>query len=92
MSIMIVGADHLGSIADNLQSLGYDEIFHIKGRKTTDIKVKLNKEIKLILVLTDYINHNLARKIKERAKEYAVPVVYSKRSWSNIHANLQNVL
>lgn len=88
-SIMIVGADHLGSIENRLHNMGFKSVLHIKGRNVTDVKINISKEIKLVLVITDYINHNLAKKVKEKAKEFAVPIVYSKRSWSSIHSILQ---
>ena len=90
-TIMIVGADHLGNIEEKLYNLGYHNIIHIKGRKDLDVKKKMPKDIKMVLVLTDYINHNLAKKIKEEAKEYSLPIIFSKRSWSNIYTSLTKV-
>lgn len=90
MSIMVVGGDHLGSIGKNLNKMGYEEINHIKGRKDSDVKLKIPRDTSMVLVLTDYINHNLAKKVKEKAKQNDTPIIYAKRSWSDIYSSIQD--
>lgn len=85
-SILIVGGDHLGNIKEKLEHLGYQKILHIKGRRDSDVRLHIPKEVKMILVLTDYVNHNLAKNIKLRAKERELPIVFSRRAWSDIHS------
>lgn len=36
MSVIIVGADYLGQIKDNLESSGITDILHISGRNVND--------------------------------------------------------
>lgn len=91
MSVFIVGGDRLGNISDNLKKLGFAQIIHEKGRK----KIKKSKNIYipgeagLVIILTDFVNHNIAETIKKEAKSRAVPVVYAKRSWSAIAPKLK---
>lgn len=85
MSIMIVGADHLGNIEEKLSDIGFPEVLHITGRKVQSVKKEIPEKINLILVLTDYVNHNLAKVIKQKAKEQALPIYFAKRSWSSIY-------
>jgi len=91
MSVFIVGGDRLGNIGNNLKKIGFVQIFHEKGRK----KVKKKKDLYipgeagLVIVLTDYVNHNIAATIKREAKDRAVPVLYAKRSWSAISKKLE---
>lgn len=85
MSLMIVGADHLGNIEDKLSAIGFHDIVHITGRKPQEVKKEIPEKINLILVLTDYVNHNLSKVIKQKAKEQSLPICYAKRSWSSIH-------
>jgi hypothetical protein len=80
MSVLIVGGDHLGNIEGRLKDIGYQEVLHITGRK-----------IHSILVLTDYVNHNLSKEIKEKAKKQQVPIYFAKRSWSSIYQVLQGL-
>lgn len=88
MSLMIVGADHLGNIEEKLSEIGFREIHHITGRKPQEVKKDIPEKINLILVLTDYVNHNLSKVIKQKAKDQCLPICFAKRSWSSIHQAL----
>jgi hypothetical protein len=91
-SLLIVGADHLGVIPDKLSSVGFDEVLHITGRKVQMVKKDLPGNISYILILTDYVNHNLSTVIKKRAKNQSIPIYYAKRSWCSIYKALKDVL
>lgn len=84
-SLLIVGADHLGEIPSKLKDIGFKEIIHISGRKVQQVKKEIPNHVDLILVLTDYINHNLSSALKKKANEQAVPICYAKRSWCSIY-------
>lgn len=89
MSVLIVGADHLGSIEKNLQHLGISEIEHISGRNVSDRrKLNIPKTTRCVVVLIDFINHNTAKNIKQTAKHQGVPLVFAKRSWSSMEQKL----
>jgi hypothetical protein len=87
-ALLIVGADHLGAIPDKLLCAGFDEVLHINGRKDNAVKKGFPQKIEGILVLIDYVNHNLSNVIKKWAKSQAIPIYYAKRSWSSIHKAL----
>ncbi|WP_338472765.1 DUF2325 domain-containing protein [Niallia sp. XMNu-256] len=91
-SLLIVGADHLGVIPDKLSTVGFDEVLHINGRKVQMVKKDLPENISYILILTDYVNHNLSSVIKKRAKNRSIPIYYAKRSWCSIYKALKGVL
>jgi hypothetical protein len=84
-SLLVVGADHLGTITDKLMSSGFNEIIHLDGRKVNMVKRDIPEHIDMILVMTDYVNHNLAKVIKQKAKNQEKPIYFVKRSWSSIH-------
>jgi len=89
MSVMIVGADHLGSIEKNLQAYGFAEIAHVSGRMATDRrKSAISQATSLVVVLVDFVNHMTARNIKEQAKAQGVPLVFAKRSWCSLAEQL----
>ncbi len=89
MSIMLVGADHLGSIEKNLQTLGIRSIDHVSGRNASDRKrFKFPLSTNLIVIFIDYINHTTAKNIKQMAKSQGVPLVYANRSWSSLQDKL----
>ena len=90
MSLMIVGADNLGSIRDNVKSLGFGEIIHLDGRKKSKFRnFEIPVEIDFVLIMTDYINHAVMRKVKKAAKESEVSVIYARRSWASIYKKLE---
>lgn len=89
MSVMLVGADHLGHIEKNLQLLGISNIEHISGRKVADRKkTKIPISIALIVVFIDYVNHITTNNIKQVAKAQGVPLVFANRSWSSLREKL----
>jgi hypothetical protein len=92
MSVLIVGGDHLGSIPKQLKKIGVDNIKHMSGRNRNVIKRGMPMTMDLIIVLHDYVNHNLANVTKKQAKDYNIPVVFAKRSWSSIYKKLPNSL
>ncbi len=89
MSIVVVGADHLGGIEKKLYSLGITEIVHVSGRKSlTRSKMNLPKTTAFVLVLTDYVNHGTANHVKFMARAQEIPLVYAKRSWRSVEEKL----
>ncbi|TWI54044.1 DUF2325 domain-containing protein [Halalkalibacter nanhaiisediminis] len=84
-SMLIVGADRLGSIPKKLEEMGFDDITHVNGRKVQMVKKEIPSHIDLILVLTDFINHNLTSVLKKKAMEQEIPICYAKRSWCSIY-------
>lgn len=86
--VLVIGADHLGSIRGNLAALGLGPVVHVTGRN--ERRVDIPADTKLVLVLIDYVNHNLARWVKEQAKSREIPVVFSRRSWSAVCQSLAN--
>lgn len=89
MSVLIIGGDTLGRIEKELQDLGVRQIDHITGRNAADKKkINIPKSTRLIVVLTDFINHTTAQNIKQTAKAQKVPMVFAKRSWSSVGQKL----
>ncbi|PTV98882.1 hypothetical protein C8C76_11313 [Halanaerobium saccharolyticum] len=90
MSLMIVGADNLGSIRDNVKNLGFEEIIHLDGRNKSKFRnFEIPAETDFVLVMTDYINHAVMRKVKKAAKASEVSVIYARRSWASIYKKLE---
>lgn len=86
---MIVGADHLGNIKEKLMNYGVKNVLHMDGRKVNMIRRDIPEHIDVVFVMTDYINHNLAKMIKQKAKSQEVPTYFVKRSWCSIFQVLQ---
>ncbi|MFZ5644379.1 MAG: DUF2325 domain-containing protein [Bacillota bacterium] len=90
MSIFIVGGDSLGNIGENLKSLGCQTITHFKGRKNIcSRKLQIPSGTDLILILTDFVDHNIAKSIRHHAKSKSIPVLFSKRSWTYLFPRIK---
>lgn len=89
-NLLIVGADHLGNITEKLMNHGVTKVIHMDGRKVNMIKRNIPDNIDVVFVMTDYINHNLAKVIKQKAKNQDVPTYFVKRSWCSICKIVQN--
>ncbi|MEW6540537.1 MAG: DUF2325 domain-containing protein [Bacillota bacterium] len=92
MSILIIGGDRLGSILDNLRRLGFKDIRHVSGRKKGDLELKVTQNVDVVLVLTDYVNHGLARKIKGTCRNGPCRTVFARRAWCHIKSEMDRVL
>src|SRR3989339_1985969 len=89
MSVIIVGADHLGCIPKELDRIGISKIQHLNGRGGQKIRGKMPDKADFIILLSDFVNHNLAYKIKKIATNKGIPIIYAKRSWSSIYLSMK---
>jgi hypothetical protein len=80
MAALIVGGDNIESIKDELQAQGIRQITHWTGRKHGDKNNVIPRNVELIVVLVNYVNHSLSCKVKKEAKRLKLPVIYSKNS------------
>lgn len=88
MSLLVIGGDYLGGIEDNLKKRGFSTVTHISGRNNKQKSLKIPKNTDVILVLTDYINHQTTKIIKKQLKNSNAKIFFSRRSWANIEETL----
>lgn len=84
MGILLVGGDKIDKIAEKLIGCGFQDIAHISGRKNGDKRLKIPAKTDLVLVLVDFVSHDVAEIMKEQSKKYAVKIAFSKRSWTHM--------
>ncbi|KEZ52525.1 DUF2325 domain-containing protein [Metabacillus indicus] len=88
-NVLIAGGDRIEPIISKLGQQGVKVISHMDGRKPK-IKLKaIPSNVDIVLILTDYINHNLSSVIKKKAQEQAIPILFSKRSWTSISTEMK---
>lgn len=92
MSILVVGGDKIENIIQKLSENGFSDVHHISGRRPADKKFKIPYETDLVLVLVDFINHQLMNVIKKETRKNGVQVTFSKRSWVHIENNINNCI
>lgn len=89
MTALVIGADYLGAIERKMRNMGVTEISHVSGRHPGEVKkMNIPKTAAFVLVFTDYVNHNIAKAVKNHAKAQSVPLVYAKRSWCFVETEL----
>lgn len=82
MTILVVGADRLGSIPEKLKEKGIEEIIHWTGRGKKQEKKQIPERVAEIIVFCDFIKHNLVNHIKRQSRQKNIPVTFTKRSLS----------
>ena len=87
MTVLLVGADRLGNIPKELEEYGCSEIIHWDGRKAQDKKIP--QKVDMVLMLHDFLNHNLMIRIKAEAKRRDLPIVYSRRGTADLKQALK---
>ncbi len=80
MVALVVGGDNIESLRDELQAQGIGQITHWTGRKHGDKHHVIPRNVKLIVVLVNFVNHSLSSKVKKEAKRLKLPVIYSRNS------------
>lgn len=88
-SVIIVGGDHLGGIPKELDRIGISKIQHLTGRSGQKIRGRIPDNVDFIILLYDFVNHNLAYKMKKIASSRGIPIIYAKRSWSSVYHSIQ---
>lgn len=80
MTVLLVGADQLGNIPDRLEQYGFSQVLHWSGRERRAVNRTLPRGVDLVLVFSDFINHQLMHSVKSQAKSRQVPMIFCKRS------------
>ncbi|GED31671.1 DUF2325 domain-containing protein [Brevibacillus centrosporus] len=78
--VLVIGGDRVGEIESRLQEKGFRRVYHVSGRKKSDVKAMIPSDTELILVFINFVNHNLCKNIKKLAKQRQVPIVFCRRS------------
>lgn len=88
MTALIVGGDRLGNIPTVLNEKGIYDFVHWKGRKKGFRKKDFPENVDMVIVLYDFIEHNLVNIIKREARNKDVPCIFSKRACSDLAMKL----
>ncbi|NPV74713.1 MAG: DUF2325 domain-containing protein [Pelotomaculum sp.] len=81
---LIVGGDNTGSAKKIIEEkFGLGKLIHWDGRRSRP-PTSIPKEVVLVIVITGFVSHALARAIKTLARKNNVPVIYVKRGLAGI--------
>lgn len=82
MTVLIVGGDRINSVAKYLSQNGYDEIYHWDARRNSDTRRFIPPNTRLVVILINYLNHGMAKRIRRDAEQLGLPILFSKNSAS----------
>jgi len=87
---VIVGADRLGKIPQLLKAHDIRIAKHISGREPAHQKkgLALPSGTEVLILLTDFLGHNVMRAFRSAAQRAGVPVLVCKRSVSSVEKAL----
>ena len=81
MQATVVGGDRLGNIPELLRARGIGVLRHVTGRGATEQRrTALPRGTDLLILFTDFLNHNAMRAFRQAAQESGVPVLACRRS------------
>ncbi|MBK5263532.1 MAG: DUF2325 domain-containing protein [Peptostreptococcaceae bacterium] len=86
MTLLVLGADKLGNIRENLEMEGVDKIIHWSGRCASCKHKCIPNNVCKIIIFCDFINHMAMGNVKKQAKKMNIPVTYCKRSLSHLYS------
>jgi len=82
LSAVVVGADRLGNIPDLLKGHNIAITHHISGRDPSHQKrtLQLPSGTQLVILLTDFLGHNVMKTFRNAAQKSGIRVVACRRS------------
>jgi hypothetical protein len=88
---VIVGADRLGNIPDLLKRLNIAITHHISGRDPSHQKktLQLPSGTDLVILLTDFLGHNVMKTFRQAAQRSGIRVVACRRSVCSMQQALE---
>ena len=76
MRALIVGGDHVDTTKRALYASGYTDVVHWSGRKNNDLKRPLPTGVTHMVILLEFVNHTLARRMKAIARDQRISVAF----------------
>lgn len=91
VSAVVVGADTLGNIPDLLKNHNISITHHISGRNPSHQKKNLSlpSGTQLLILLTDFLGHNVMKSFRQAAQREGVQVLACRRSVCSMQQALQ---
>jgi len=91
MSVLVLGGDKIDPILNILYELGVTNVTHWTGRKLKNGRKKAKQipsKTDLVLMLTNFLNHNAMLHYREEAKNRGVCIAYSTRNIDSVKCEI----
>lgn len=95
MQALIVGADRIDTLRSEIfrvaDRFGIKEVDHWTGRKVSESRRSIGRNIALVVFVCDRANHMLMRNVRRQAEERGVPMVFCRHSATEIRERLSDL-
>lgn len=88
MTALIVGGDYIEPLRREVVAHGMEHVEHWDGRKPGCLTRTLPAGTRVVIVLCDYIGHQLQVGLKKQAGRAGVPVLFCRRSVHDLRDKL----
>ncbi len=88
MSVLVIGGDKIDSITSVLHNFSFNKVIHWDARNPSVVRKEIPADIELVVMLTNFLNHNAMNKFKGEAKRKAIQFICAKRSESSVFCEL----
>ena len=89
MKTLVIGGDRIDSIRRELTEFGRHDIEHWAGRKPADTRRAIPARCDLVIIVTDFLSHNMLYSATVRATRLGLPIIYSRRSAVELRSKLE---
>ncbi len=88
MAVLIIGGDKIDAVSSVVKNFSFDKVIHWDARKQSSVRKEIPQDVKLVIMLTNFLNHNAMNKFKNEAKRKAIDFICAKRSESSVYCEL----
>ena len=88
MTTLVIGGDRIDSIQRALDEYGLGPVEHWGGRKPADARRAIPARVRLVVVVTDQLNHSMLYNATVRATRLDLPIIYTRRSGHELRNRL----
>ena len=89
-SVLVVGGDQINAIKKVLINHGAERINHWSGLKSADCHKVIPQDTKMIVLITNWINHSITYKVKRNAVKRGIQVIYVTNGTQALSNHLKN--
>ena len=88
MTALIVGGDCVENLKREIVAYGHADVEHWSGRKSGFARRAIPEQARLIVVLCDYVNHNLGIGLKRQAHRRGAALLFCRHCASELRRKL----
>ena len=91
MTALMVGGDYVENLRREIAAHGHAAVEHWSGRKSGFARRPVPEHARLIVVLCDYVNHNLAIGLKRQARRSGAALLFCRHSTNELRRKLNAI-